>query len=83
MGPVLGLLQVVLYVFVILIFVRVAFSWIGPNPRNRIFLISYQLTEPILGPVRRLLPQSMGIDLSPMIVTFLIFMLINLLRRGG
>ena len=83
MGPVLGLLQVVLYLFVILIFVRVAFSWIGPNPRNRLFLISYQLTEPILGPVRRLLPQSMGIDLSPMIVTFLIFMIINLLRRGG
>ncbi|HEY8641349.1 MAG TPA: YggT family protein [Candidatus Dormibacteraeota bacterium] len=83
MGPVLGLLQVVLYLFVILIFVRVAFSWIGPNPRNRLFLISYQLTEPILGPVRRLLPQSMGIDLSPMIVTFLIFMLINVLRRGG
>jgi YggT family protein len=68
---------------VALIFVRVAFSWIGPNPRNRLFLISYQLTEPILGPVRRLLPQSMGIDLSPMIVTFLIFMLINVLRRGG
>jgi YggT family protein len=83
MGPVLGLLQIVLYVFVILIFVRVAFSWIGPNPRNRIFMISYQLTEPILAPVRRLLPQSMGIDLSPMIVTFLIFMLINVLRRGG
>ena len=83
MGPVLGLLQVVLYLFVILIFVRVAFSWIGPNPRNRLFLISYQLTEPILAPVRRLLPQSMGIDLSPMIVTFLIFMIINLLRRGG
>jgi len=83
MGPVLGLLEILLYLFVALIFVRVAFSWIGPNPRNRLFLISYQLTEPILGPVRRLLPQSMGIDLSPMIVTFLIFMLINVLRRGG
>jgi len=83
MGSILGLLQVVLYVFVILIFIRVAFSWIGPNPRNRLFLLSYQLTEPILAPVRRLLPQSMGIDLSPMIVTFLIFMLINVLGRAG
>jgi len=83
MGPVLGLLQVVLYAFVILIFVRVAFSWIGPNPRNRIFMISYQLTEPILAPVRNLLPQSMGIDLSPMIVTFLLFMIINMLGRAG
>ena len=75
--------NVICYALIAAIFVRVAFSWIGPNPRNRLFLISYQLTEPILGPVRRLLPQSMGIDLSPMIVTFLIFMIINLLRRGG
>ena len=83
MGSVFGLLQVILYLFVILIFIRVAFSWIGPNPRNRVFLISYQLTEPILAPVRNLLPQSMGIDLSPMIVTLAIFMLINILGKAG
>ena len=83
MGSIFGLLQVILYGFVILIFVRVAFSWIGPNPRNRVFLISYQLTEPILAPVRNLLPRSMGIDLSPMIVTLVIFMLINILGKAG
>jgi YggT family protein len=83
MGPVFGLLQFVLYGFVILIFIRVAFSWIGPNPRNRVYLLSYQLTEPILAPVRNLLPQSMGIDLSPMIVTLVIFMLINILGKAG
>ncbi len=83
MGSVFGLLQVILYIFVILIFIRVAFSWIGPNPRNRVFMISYQLTEPILAPVRNLLPQSMGLDLSPMIVTLVIFMLINILSKAG
>jgi len=83
MGSILGVLQLVLYGFVILIFIRVAFSWIGPNPRNRVFLISYQLTEPILAPVRNLLPRSMGIDLSPMIVTLVIFMLINILGKAG
>jgi YggT family protein len=78
-----GLLQFVLYAFVILIFIRVAFSWIGPNPRNRVFMLSYQLTEPILAPVRNLLPQSLGIDLSPMIVTLVIFMIINILGKAG
>ena len=83
MGSVLGLVQVLLYILVILIFIRVAFSWIGPNPRNRIFRISYQLTEPFLAPVRNLLPQTMGLDLSPMIVTLVIFMLISILGKAA
>lgn len=83
MGPVVGLLQIVCYVFFIAIFIRVAFSWIGPDPRNRLFQISYQLTEPILAPVRRLIPMGPGVDFSPMIVTFLLFMLLNVLQRAG
>ena len=54
------------------IFVRVAFSWIGPNPRNRLFMISYQITEPVLAPIRNLLPRGLGIDLSPMIAIFVL-----------
>ena len=83
MAPVLGLLQILLYALVILIFIRVAFSWIGPNPRNQVFRISYQLTEPFLAPVRNLLPQTAGIDLSPMIVTLAIFLLIGILGKAG
>jgi YggT family protein len=80
-APVVALLTIVCYAFFILILVRVAFSWIGPDMRNPIFRISYQLTEPVLAPVRNLLPQTMGIDLSPMIVTFLLFMVLNILQR--
>ncbi|HEX6351190.1 MAG TPA: YggT family protein [Candidatus Dormibacteraeota bacterium] len=83
MAPVLGLLQILLYALVILIFIRVAFSWIGPNPRNQVFRISYLLTEPFLAPVRNLLPQTAGIDLSPMIVTLAIFLLIGILGKAG
>ena len=83
MGPVIGLFTIICYAFIVLILIRVAFSWIGPNPRNRLFIISYQLTEPVLAPVRNLLPQGLGIDLSPMIVTFVLYMAINVLRRAG
>ncbi|HEX6548989.1 MAG TPA: YggT family protein [Candidatus Dormibacteraeota bacterium] len=83
MAAVIGILTIICYAFFVLILVRVAFSWIGPDMRNPIFRISYQLTEPILAPVRNLLPQTAGIDLSPMIVTFLLFMVLNILQRFG
>jgi YggT family protein len=83
MGSVVGVVQIICYLFFIAIFIRVAFSWIGPDMRNPLFRISYQLTEPVLAPVRNLLPQTAGIDLSPMIVTFLLFMLLNFLQRAG
>ena len=45
-------------------------SWVSPDPRNPIVLILRQITEPVLAPVRRLLPpwRTAGLDLSPLIV---------------
>ncbi len=79
----IGILQVACYIFFVAIFVRVAFSWIGPDMRNPLFRISYQVTEPVLAPVRNLLPPMSGIDLSPMIVTILLFLLLSILQRAG
>lgn len=83
MASVIGILTILVYVFFIAILVRVLFSWIGPDMRNPLFRISYQVTEPILAPVRNLLPQTPGLDLSPMIVTFLLFFLLQILQRAG
>lgn len=79
----IGLLSLLVWALVIAIFIRIAFSWIGPDMRNPLFRISYQVTEPVLAPVRNLLPPTAGIDLSPMIVTFVLFMILNLLSRAG
>lgn len=83
-----SLIQLICYALIILIFIRVAFSWFrpsdpwrGPDFSNPIFRISYQLTEPILAPVRRLLPMGPGLDFSPMIVSFLLFMIIGIASR--
>jgi YggT family protein len=62
-----------LYVFVIL--ARVIFSWIRVTPGTpvaSIYSVIYNLTEPVLGPLRRAIPpMRMGaaaIDLSPLII---------------
>jgi YggT family protein len=49
----------------------VAFSWVSRDFRNPIFRFTYRATEPLLSPVRNLLPGGgTGLDFSPMIVSF-------------
>jgi YggT family protein len=64
--------NLVCYALIILILVRVAFSWVSRDYRNPIYRFTFQITEPILRPVRNLLPGggTGGLDFSPMIVTF-------------
>jgi len=64
-----------------LIIIRVLISWIRPNIYNsnwqKILRYIYNITEPVLGPIRRILPQgNLGIDFSPMIA----LIILNILR---
>jgi YggT family protein len=81
MSLIVTLFTVLAYAYFVAIMVRVVFSWIGPNHSNPIYRISYDLTEPVLAPIRNLLPgRGMGMDFSPMIVTFIIVILLQVLR---
>ena len=77
----ISLLQIVLYALFIAILVRVVFSYISPFPRNPVHRLAWDVTEPILQPVRRVLPPTMGFDLSPMIVSFAILFLLQIVGR--
>lgn len=52
----------------VLIFARVLLSWVDPAGRGAIAGFVVQTTEPLLAPVRRLLPRTGMFDLSPLIV---------------
>ena len=63
---------------------RVVLSWFPITPGTTtasVFSIIYSLTEPVLGPIRRVLPPigmgGMGLDLSPIIVFVAVIMLQN------
>ncbi|HWN15213.1 MAG TPA: YggT family protein [Candidatus Dormibacteraeota bacterium] len=45
-------------------------TWVSPDPRNPVVMFLRQVTEPVLAPVRRLLPpwKTGGLDFSPLIV---------------
>ena len=60
-----------------LILVRALVSWVNPDPYNAIVQFLYKVTEPVLYPIRKLLPFSMrmGIDLSPILAFLAIIFL--------
>jgi YggT family protein len=64
--PVIGLIQLLFDLYIIVLLARVVLSWVQVDPRNPIVNLINQLTEPLLAPIRNLLPQSGGMDFSPM-----------------
>lgn len=70
--PVIGLVQLLFDLYIIVLLVRVLLSWVQIDPRNPIVNLIHQLTEPLLAPIRNLLPQSGGMDFSPMVAFFVV-----------
>lgn len=61
------------YMWVIII--RALISWVNPDPYNPIVRFLYQVTGPVLEPLRRRMPYMGGIDLSPFIIILAIVFL--------
>ena len=76
-----SLLILLLEAYLIVILIRVVFSWISPFPTNPISRLAWVLTEPVLAPIRRTLPPMSGIDLSPLVVWLAVIILLGFLRN--
>ena len=68
------MVELILTVLYWLILVRALISWVNPDPFNPVVQFLTRVTEPILQPIRRLLP-PMGIDISPIIAFLAIIFL--------
>jgi YggT family protein len=63
--------------YLIVMFARIILSWFPVNPGSglaTVYGFLYSITEPVLGPIRRVIPPlgmgGMGLDLSPLVVFF-------------
>lgn len=81
MTTLISVLILLLEAYLIVILIRVVFSWISPFPTNPISRLAWQLTEPVLAPIRRALPPMSGIDLSPLLVWLVVIVLLGFLRN--
>jgi YggT family protein len=84
-GAVVAVLGFMLYgllsIYSLLLFIRIIFSWGMVSYSNRIMRFLVDVTEPLLGPLRRIIPPLGWIDISPF-VAFLILWLFQAAIRG-
>lgn len=65
----------IFWVLDLAILLRVLFSWINADPSNVLVQLVYQITEPILAPLRRLIPPIAGLDITPIVALVLLELL--------
>ena len=78
----ISLLNTFLSILLLAIFVRAILSWFPIARDNPLVVVVFQLTEPVLGPIRRVLPRMGALDLSPMVAMFLIILLLSILAQA-
>ena len=64
-----------------LLIARVVLSWTNPTGGGGLTAFIYQVTEPILAPIRRFLPATGGVDWSPLIAMLLLGVLLRVIVR--
>jgi len=72
-GPFIGyLLNGLLSFYILLIFLRVIFSWVNVSYSHRWMRLLVKATEPLLGPLRRAIPLIGGFDASPIVALLIV-----------
>jgi YggT family protein len=64
-----------------LLIARVVLSWTNPMGGGGVVAFIYQVTEPILAPIRRVLPATAGIDWSPLVAMLLLGVVLRIVVR--
>ncbi len=74
-----NLIRYLCQVLTLAIFVRVIISWFSPSPTNRLAIILYQVTEPFLAPLRRIIPRVGMFDFTPVVAIIILRLIVSLL----
>ena len=72
-----NLVQLFVTVLWVLVLGRVLVSWVDPMGRNQISGFLIQVTEPMLAPIRRMLPSTGMIDFSPLILMLVLSVILG------
>ena len=72
----IGVAGLIVNAYLVAIIIMIVVSWVAPGTRHPAVLLTYQITEPVMAPVRSVLPSAGGLDFSPILV----FIIINVLQ---
>jgi len=79
---VIGVLSLILKIYFWGLLISVIASWIAPGSYNPALILIGQILEPVTRPVRKMLPDMGGLDISPIILFLLIQVVEILVVRG-
>ena len=74
-------IQLLAFVLWFLLIARIVLSWTNPRGGGGLVAFVYQATEPILGPIRRVLPPTGGIDWSPIVAMLILGVIVRVFTR--
>jgi YggT family protein len=81
MQYVVQIIIILCYVLIVALIIRSLMSWLPLDPHNVFVNLVHTITEPILAPLRRIVPRLEMIDLSPMLAIILLCVIIWALNR--
>ena len=71
-------IQILIY----LILISSLMSWFQPRPGNPFVRLLHTVVDPVLHPIRAILPSAGGMDFSPMVAILILWMLQHLIQQG-
>jgi len=78
-----GILAAIVQLLALAIFFRAILSWVAPDPSNPIVQALDAVTEPILQPLRQIVPRLGMMDITPLVAIIVLSVIANLLRSSG
>jgi len=77
-----GLITLIIEVLSVAVIARAFLSWFDPTMRTPVGRFLYDVTEPILAPIRRVVPSLGMFDISPIVALILLQVIGRLLARA-
>lgn len=75
------IIDVVADAYIIIIIIRAVLSWIPHNPYHPLIKFVYDVTEPPLRLIRQYVPNLGGLDISPIILIFAVYLIKSILIK--
>ena len=78
---IVNFLSLLISVLMLLVLARVLVSWLAPSGGGGLVAFIYQATEPILAPIRRVVPPSGALDWAPLIAMLVLGALLQFVTK--
>lgn len=78
-----SIFTIFLYILIVAIIIRSLLSWFPVSPRNQFAQLLTRFTEPLLEPVRRIMPRTGMIDFSAMVVIIVLYLMITVVNQAA